>query len=132
MIRHLTATGLTSTSNVKLTPNPGYRWRILSILGFLVAGTTSGTRALLFDLLPFQTSGGAGMTLAYTGSQTGVSATYFCSLIGSSDPSALTGNGYIRYSDIYADASTPILIAPVILSGDTYGYDIQVLEEPDI
>ena len=125
MIRHLTATGLTSTSNVKLTPNPGYRWRILSIQGFLVAGSTAGTRSLLFDILPFQTSGGVGMTLAYTGPQTGVSTTYFCSLFG-------TGNGYIRYSDIYADASAPVLIAPVLVSGDSYSYDIQVLEEPDI
>ena len=69
MIRHLTATGLTSTSNIKLTPNPGYRWRILSILGFLSAGDTTGTRSLTFSLLPFQTSGGTAMTLANTGSQ---------------------------------------------------------------
>ena len=130
MIRHLTATGLTSTSNIKLTPNPGYRWRILSIQGFLLAGTTAGTRSLQILLLPFQTTGGAAMTLTYTGSQTGVSTTYFCSLVGSSNPSA--PGGYVLYGNIYADASAPVLIVPVILSGDTYGYDIQVLEEPDI
>ena len=132
MIRHLTATGLTSTSNVKLTPNPGYRWRILSILGFLSAGDTTGTRSLTFSLLPFQTSGGTAMTLANTGSQSTTGLTYYCSLIGSSDPSALTGNGYIRYSDIYADASAPVLVAPVLIAGDYFGYDVQVLEEPDI
>ena len=126
MIRHLTATGLTSTTNLKLTPNVGYRWRILSVWGFLVTGATTGSRTLDFFLLPFQTTGGAAMTLATTQSQTGVNTTYLCALIGSS------GNSNTRYSDIYSDTSAPILIVPVLVSGDTFGYDIQVLEEPDI
>lgn len=132
MIRHLTANGLTSTSTTFLEPNVGYRWRILSILAWLVAGTGTGTRALTVSVAPYQTSGGVALEIANTGNQTGSSASYFTSLLGASNPSSLAGNGYIRYSDLYADASAHLAVQPTLITGDTYGYDIQVLEEPDI
>jgi len=132
MIRHLSATGLTATSTTFLEPNVGYRWRILSIMLFLATGTATGNRSVKIGIAPYQTAGGVALILANTGTQTGVSTTYYSTLFGASNPSSLGSTDYIKYSEIYADASAHIAIQPNLVTGDTHGYDIQVLEEPDI
>lgn len=132
MIRHFTQTGLTSTSNSSFGPNVGYRWRIISILAWLVASTGTGTRSLAIGILPFQTQGGEVPTLTSTGSQTGTSATYFASLSGAAPPTNPAASAWVAHSPIYVDAATKVEIVPTIISGDTYGYDIQVIEEVDL
>ena len=125
MIRHLTATGLTSTSTVLLHPNVGYRWKLLSALVFLATGTTTGDRSVVFSYSPYQSLNGYAMSLCSTGVQSGTGATYFGQVLGVTETSAL-------YFDVYCDASANFVVTPSLQTGDTYGYDIQVLEEPDI
>ena len=126
MIRHLSATGITSAGYVQLHPNVGYRWKILSVQLFLKTGSASGSRQVAINYSPYQTLAGDAILLCGIGSQTGTDSDYFTNLFGSS------GGTYIKYSDIYCDASTNITTVPSLQTGDSYGYDIQVLEEPDI
>ena len=132
MIRHLTATGLDTSTTTFLQPNVGYRWRILSILLWLTTGTATGNRAVNIGIAPYQSSGGLALIIANTQVQSGVSSTYYSQLIGASNAPGNGGGNYTMYSDIYSDASAHIAIDAGIQTGDTYGYDIQVIEEPDI
>ena len=132
MIRHLSATGLTSSTTSYVQPNVGYRWRILSILAWLDTGSGTGTRRLYIAIAPYQTLSGASLLLVNTGDQSATSSEYFTQLFGALDAGDTNGMNFIRYSDLYADASAHIAVQPTLITGDSYGYDIQVLEEPDI
>ncbi len=123
MIFTLAAKNLTSIPSTTFGPQAGKRWRILSARIVLNSSSTAGTRTVTIDAIGGET--GIGLTLASI-SSTSTSAT-LSGGGGWSTAGPNTGEAWTYPPCL--NAFEYIEFLGTLISGDTFGWELQVEEE---
>lgn len=131
MIRIFTASDITAQTN--LQPPGGYKWLLLSVLAWIVAGTTTGTRTLVVYHLPNSQPGPPSILLTPVISSSLNTAGDIISTLGSPGNSGVSGDANAAVQWGYEPEIAcfdQIHIVPVLQAGDTVSYIINVNEVP--
>lgn len=125
VLRYITGTNLAAFPG-EITPSNGYKWKVLQVAGQLVSSSTTGTRQLSLGLnaaLPTSMN----IEICTTGSQTGVSTTYYMSASGVNTTDANGGT----MQDVWVSSLHGLFLYGSLVSGDTISYVILVDEVID-
>jgi len=117
------------TANASLSPSGVKKWKILGVFISLVAGTGVGTRSVRVSLR--RNGSAVGSEIANTGSQTTVSTTFYGTGDVAAASSPLVSNTVSLQWGAHPEVTLLDLIdiTAVLISGDTFSYNIIVLEE---
>ncbi len=111
----------TSTATFgSISPPAGFKWKIIRLNYVITAGTGTGTRQILMEILPY----------------TPINSTVFLPILQSATSSGsvsailsgVSGSTNVLYSDLSLSANDSIIDASTIVSGDTVSFYLLVDE----
>ncbi len=120
----LSGNGITSGSNIALTPPTGTIWKIYWSMIALHTGSTAGTRSVSASFLTPSTYSGtyAAIEVMSTGSQTGTSTSYNAISTNFTAGNTTGGSTFSSSTPVVIPLGGNVTVYPTLVSGDSFDY----------